>query len=204
VLAVASGNVFGTPTALGNWTYQAWTFDNGNNPAAPEIDDNIYGDPTATITVTGESCGAPPGWYQSFLGRDGVWASELTTATLVIPNSPVTGANTYKDIWLEMGYRTILLEDTVVTANIPGLVVEKLEETITPTRDMYGYLDGWYKLNVHWRIYPNPLEETIFLSVKDSGADIDYITVSTVCIPEPASLCLLGLGALVSVFSRKR
>jgi len=151
------------------------------------------------ITVDGIACGSAPGWYLSFLGRTGVWASEHTTATLVIPNSPVTTPNSYKDIWLTMGFRANLQSvDAEVIATLPTAIgVEDGLVVITPD-------DGWYKLSVHWRIYPNPENETIFLSIRDSGADIDYITVSTVCVPEPASLCLLGLGALVSVISRKR
>jgi hypothetical protein len=197
---MASGNVFGK---IDFTTYQSWTFDDADNPAAPEVNGNPYGDPMATITVTGESCGAGPGWYADFMGRTGVWASEFTTATLFIPNSQNTGPNTYKDIWLEMGFRANLQSlDAEVVAAVQNLVVDTLEQTITPTT-MYGYPDGWYKLNVHWRVYPNPLNETIFLSIRDSGADIDYITVSTVCVPEPASLCLLGLGVLVSVITRK-
>jgi hypothetical protein len=196
VLIATSSSVLGGLT-----TYQAWTFDDADNPAFAEVDNNPYGDPTAAITVTGEACGSAPGWYSTFLGRQGVWAAELTTATLVIPNNPVLGG--YKEIWLEMGFRTEIVETTVLVANIPNLVVETLQYEVTLTRDQYGYLDGWSKLLVHWRIYPNPLEEIIFLSVKDSGADIDYITVYTECVPEPASLCLLGAGAALALF-RKR
>jgi hypothetical protein len=199
IVLIAAGSAPGGLT-----TYQEWTFDDADNPAYAEVDNNPYGDPTAAITVAGVSCGANPGWYPIFLGRSGVWASALTTVTLTIPNGPATGPNTYKDIRLEMEYRTILLEDTVIVANIPNLIVDKLAETITPTIDQYGYEDGWYQLSVHWRIYPNPLEEIVFLSVEDSGADIDSIRVYTECVPEPASLFLLIAGAAVAICKKRK
>ena len=39
-------------------------------------------------------------------------------------------------------------------------------------------------------------EETIILPFYDSGADIDYATIDTICVPEPATLCLLAFGGL--------
>ncbi|MCE5341674.1 MAG: PEP-CTERM sorting domain-containing protein [Planctomycetaceae bacterium] len=177
-------------------TSQTWTFDDADNPALPEISANLYGTAEAAITVTGVACGAEPGWYPTFLGRNGVWASEETTATLWIPNSQVL--NPYKDVWLTMGFRADLTKtDAEVIATVPTATnIEVLGWTIDPTYDQWGYTDGWYVLNAHWRIYPNPASETIFIKIHDSGADIDYITVSTECIPEPATVGLLTLGVL--------
>jgi hypothetical protein len=177
-------------------TSQTWTFDDADNPAIPEISNNPYGTAEASIIVTGVSCGAAPGWYASFLGRQGVWASEETTATLWIPNSQVP--NPYKDIWLTMGFRADLTKtDAEVIATVPTATdIEQLGWVITPTYDQWGYTDGWYVLTAHWRIYPNPASETIFIKIHDSGADIDYITVVTECIPEPATVGLLSLGVL--------
>jgi hypothetical protein len=188
-------------------TYQKWTFDDADNPAFAEIDENDFGVPTATITVEGPACGVPAGWLSGlqdedpmdgnpdgYLGRFGVWHSEHTTATLFIPNNPVSTPNSYKDVWLTMGFRANLQSQAYsLTANIPttgGIVVEGGIPVVVAD-------DGWYIATIHWRIYPNPLNETINISIMDSGADIDYITVSTVCIPEPATLCLLGLGAML-------
>lgn len=184
-------------------TSQTWTFDDADNPALPEIDDNPYDVAKALITVTGVSCGAEPGWYADFLGRQGVWASEETTVTLFIPNSPVL--NPYKDIWLVMGFRADLTKtDAEVIATVPTATsIEQLGWAITPTYDHWGYTDGWYVLSAHWRIYPNPSSETIFIKIHDSGADVDYITVVTECIPEPATAGLLALGVLGLIRRKK-
>jgi hypothetical protein len=193
VFAVVSSGVFG-----GLVTSQQWTFDDADNPAAPEISDNPFGTAMATITVTGDSCGSPPGWYPAFLGHSGVWAAMETTVTMVIPNSPaVTG---YKDVFLEVVFRTELLNaeiTSVVTATGVNPVVVAGPQEITA-------LDpGWWKLVAQWRIYPNPQEETIFLRVHDSGADVDSIIVRTDCVPEPATLCLLAVGTLCAFRKRK-
>jgi hypothetical protein len=194
LLIVTNSGVFGGLT-----TYQQWTFNDADNPAAPEISDNPYGTALATITVNGESCGFQPGWCPVFLGHFGVWASMETTVTLVIPNSPVSDG--YKDVWLEMLFRTNLLDaeiHSIVTATGANPVVVPGSQVITAMDP------GWYKLEAQWRIYPNPQEETIFLRVHDSGADIDYITVRTDCVPEPASLCLLGIGTLIAVYRKRK
>ncbi len=174
-------------------TSQTWTFDDTDNPALPEISENPYGTATADITVTGTSCGADPGWYETFLGRSGVWASGTTTVTLNIPNANVL--NPYKDIWLTMEFRADLTKlDAYVNAVVlpTGSAVEELSRTITDFGGMYN----WHKLEVCWRIYPNPAFEQIYIELHDSGADIDYITVTTECIPEPATVGLLTLGVL--------
>ena len=53
-----------------------------------------------------------------------------------------------------------------------------------------------------WQI-PQLDEEWIHLVLFDSGVTIDYIHVSTVCIPEPAAIVLLGLGSFVFLKRRK-
>jgi hypothetical protein len=182
--------VFISGSAFGAITIQNWDFSSDASPAVPEFYSNEFGTPEATIVLYGDACGTPADWYPYFLGHFGVWVSELTTVTLKIPNSDVTGPGTYKDIWLTMGYRTILLEDTIVDADILGWDVAE-EKTITP-------VGGWYELKVHWRITPNPADfEIIKLVVQDSGADVDYIYVTTECVPEPATMLLLGLGVLM-------
>lgn len=180
-------------------TYQLWTFNDADNPALPEVNGNPYGTAVAVITVTGYSCGADPGWYPTFLGRNGVWASAHTTATLWIPNAAIR--NPYKDVWLTMEFRADLTKtDAEIIATLP--IAERIE-TLSWTITNFGGLYNWHRLDAYWRIYPNPDEETIFISIVDSGADIDYIEVKTQCIPEPATVGLLSLGVLGLMIRKK-
>lgn len=172
-----------SPPGMGPTTFQHWTFDTNDSVAViPEVYTNAHGTPTADITATGD-IHDPAGWYDEYLGEFGVWHADTTTATLYIPNNPVT--NDYKEIWVEVGFRGILTDYSILdpTAGITFL-----------GQNIEGI--GWKTLTIGWRIEPNPDEETIYLEFHDSGADIDYIIVDTICIPEPMTLSLLGLGGL--------
>ena len=175
-------------------TYQQWMFDDADNPAVPEISYNTYCTASAQITLGGATHGRQPGWYNSWWGRQGVWVSNETTVTLTIPDSPI--ANTYKEVWVEMVFWGELLPDTGITNPAHG--VTKLAETLEYTTD------AWRIWNVGWRIEPNPAEETIFIHMLNSGAIVDYITVDTLCVPEPTTICLLGLGGLALLYRKRQ
>jgi hypothetical protein len=136
------------------------------------------------------------------MGRHGVWVGNMTTVILEIPNNPVT--NTYKEIWVEVGCRGhfppesdtppaegFSLNEGYSVLAPQGGRVEDLGFTFTT------FQSGWRKLVFGLRIYPNPISETISFTLLNSGADINYITVDTICIPEPATLALLALGGLL-------
>lgn len=173
------------PPGQGTTTYQEWHFDNDSNPAAPEVDNNPFGTATAGITVSGDIHGTQPGWYDQFLGRRGVWAAETTSLLLLIPNRPEP--DDYKEIWVQVGFRGELVDSALT---LPGGTVFPLGSTVTQQGD------GWMVLDIGWRIEPNPDWEEIYLEFFDSGADIDYVIVDTICIPEPVTMGLLVLGSL--------
>ncbi len=82
-------------------TYQAWTFDDDDNPAIPEIKENDFGTPVGAIL--GSAGGPPPEWVPELLGRTGVWKADgLVDITLDIPNQMIR--NPYKVILLEIGF----------------------------------------------------------------------------------------------------
>jgi hypothetical protein len=59
---------------------------------------------------------------------------------------------------------------------------------------------GWTLSVFQINLYPNPPQE--WFTIK-GDIIVDHLAIDTRCIPEPATVALLGLGALV-VFRRKR
>lgn len=174
-------------------TYQAWFFDTSDSPTPPEIDNNPYGTATAEITVQGDIDGVAAGWYPQLLDRFGVWHAEMTSILMEIPNRPVS--DDYKEIWVEVGFRGVLVESMLIP--LPGSTVISLGQEITVGPD------GWRVLNIGWRVEPNPEREEVYLLFLDSGASLNYVIVETICIPEPATIGLVIIGGLMLLRRRK-
>ena len=174
-------------------TYQIWDFDNDTNPSpADNPEGNSWGAATAQITASGEIYGFAAGWYDNFLGRQGVWSGESIDVDLAIPNTDQP--NDYKDIWLKAEFRGDVT-NYFVTPDPRGTVTE-LGYSVTNTPD------GWRILEIGWRIEPNPNSEDISLGLLScGGSNLNYIEVDTICIPEPMSVALL---AAAIPFLRKR
>ena len=95
-----------------------------------------------------------------------------------------------------MGFRGDLIGSGVTP--YPGGQVSDLGSNITTEPD------GWKVLTIGWRIEPNPEWEEILLQFQDSGADVDYVIVDTICIPEPATLLVVFVGGVLAVLRRSR
>lgn len=171
-------------------TYQEWLFDDDDNPAVPEVISNPYGDAEATITVGVGGAG----WVASGFGAlTGYWDLSGDGGQIVLDIDNRPEPLPYKDIWVQVTYYTFLYEPPTVV--VPG--AEYLEGQ---TELVEG---NWYLDLSKWRIEPNPAEEQIILTATGTGSLIDQIVVDTICIPEPATIALLGLGSLVLI-RRKR
>jgi len=175
-------------------TQQMWTFDDADNPAQPESFTNSYGIPMANLSTTGDLNYF--GWLDVVDSRQGVWAGEPLQIELIIHNNPLP--NAYKEIWLEMDFMQTLDSIEVIPSPVNGSSVIELSRDIS-LPDSYG----WKTLNIGWEIIPNPNEEKICIGISGTGGYVDYITVDTICIPEPATVMLLGLGTL-ALLTRKR
>lgn len=180
-------------------TWQEWTFDNADNPAAPENSFNPYGSPTAAFNGTdGASYGSVDfGWKADWDERTGVWAANTLHADFYIPNNPA--ANSHKIIWFEMEYQavSILEKPTVVLSS--NYQIERIyydSGTIT---------DDWRTMVVGWKIWPNPVDENITFTLWGTGGFVNSVSIDTICVvPAPPALPLTGLGMLLIRVLKKR
>jgi len=187
-LAVPS---LGAPLSLGWWpegapgsTHAVWEFTsefvteipNDGYSAKPEDVDSP--NPLSVVATI-----APGSTY------DGVGAfvsSTYISVNLEVPN--FLDPRLFKEIWVDLGDNVINPLDLSV-APIPTNVDWQID--ILPGNDVAEF---------GIRIWPNPEAEKIgFMLFAPAGgvARLDYIHIDTICVPEPATLLVLGLGGLL-------
>jgi len=184
------------------WSNQSRSDD---NPGAPNILNNPFGTPSATIDpdpVNGT------GWWDTLPGvygsKQGWWDIANGSIELGIPNQPNNPPGSYKLIQLQVTYWNDINQAPIVSVSPfavqQGVTVSTLVES--------GPVGGaWYSDLYLWRLEPNPFSETITLTGPAfTGSQIDQIVVDTICIvPEPASaVSALLLGALAVWQVRRR
>jgi len=187
-----------TPKSLGWWnegdpgtTHQEWHFTNAKSISAPPynweaVPEDTDNHPTFVQAYIDADRWSPSG---SFYDNTSIMVS------LEIENYPAL--NKYKELWVDIGYTGTL---TGINAN--GV-------TVGVNHDEY-YLPGpgpSGEAEFGYLIIPNPYQEDIWFTINalaGESAVLDYIHVDTICIPEPATLLLLGGAGLVGWLRRKR
>lgn len=180
----AAGFIDSNPAAwrgVANTTYQAWGFDNDTNPITiPDVVSNPYG--AATLEVVGSF--PYTRWKAEDYGQTGVWVTE-DYMVISIDNDPV--ARPYKEIWLQLTFYADMEPEMLV-----------IPEGIATLVDLYnvgteGYMHATYSIILE----PNPPSEDIYLMPRNCTLYVDDLVVETICVPEPATLAILGLGGLL-------
>jgi hypothetical protein len=120
-----------------------------------------------------------------------ITGNPMISVALEIPN--YEHPNEYKYIWVDIG-----------NAIATGITISATNGGST-TFD-YLVLPGQGDAKFGVRIWPNPYVEKVnfyVMSATGGPAVLDYIHADTICIPEPVTIALFGLGAL-SLLRRKR
>jgi len=175
--------------AVDNSTYQLWTFSMPDLTPPPDVVENPYGDPLLRVDSTywSDEMGAP-------LLNHGVWA--LGQIDVYIPNRDIIDG--WKDILLELVWKPGMLDDPFLP-NQPNILVTPWDQ-MEASRVDTDLGDGWVKSVYEITIWPNPAEEWIAIK---GNILVDGLVITTTCIPEPATIALLGLGALALLRKRK-
>ncbi len=174
--------------AFGSITTVSWTFSEPDTTPAPDDVSNPYGDPILVV----DSCF----WIDVIDGHTGVFPLS-GQIDVYLPNSQVTGPDTYKNITLTLIWKastidTILPEDPLVAVT-PYV-------DLTSSRADINLGDGWMQTSFDITIWPNPIEE--WFAIK-GDIMVDELSINTECIPEPTTIALLGLGALTLLRKRR-
>ena len=192
--------------SLGYWkegdpgtTYQVWDF----TPASqnPGNHNQFYPESEFNPNDNGKQV-----YAQTVLGTwDGISAlkSSVSTGNTIVLDLRINdylNYNNYKYVWVDLGLTNGSVFDASVAAVAPGIdvAVTNLDE---PAPHGIGTSFGFL-------IEPNPSYEDILINIHadsvNAPAVLDWIHVDTICIPEPATLLLLGLGtAMISRLRKK-
>ena len=128
-------------------------------------------------------------------GRIGIWPLSGQIDVTVDNHNP---PNEFKWVWLQIIWRPQDAGEEPIIENLsPPAHPDYLPSLVTAPVDL-GY--GWFESTFEWRIYPNPIDEMFTIS---GTIDVDQLIIDTWCIPEPATVAVLGLGLLPVLLLRR-
>ncbi len=174
------------------YTNQKWTFSTEDGPQgmAP---DNPEGNPFGLSIA---SINTPPNWSVQW-DTEGFWEGDGFNIIVDIENNPIP--NAYKIIEVSAVFRGDLSLSWILDDSDSHF--DRISRSISPIEGT-----DWLLLEDEWYIAPNPSSEKLcfgFAGIDGQQAALASFEVSTWCIPEPATMALLGLGGMALLRRRK-
>lgn len=214
-----------------DFTHQSWEFNpsgwDGDDPIPPEVPliadgdySNPFGDPTMLNIEFTQTEPGMAGWTWEPMAivteRKGMYGGMQTDVamTFEIPNFE-RPKPWKKQIWLQTAYFGCTASaGNVVSVEIAAdadftnpFSVATLSENIEVLVEQPGSASRWYRYTGLFELDEQPGMEYIRLTVANDTAVatmVDQVDIDTRCIPEPATLALLGLGSLFTLARRRR
>lgn len=174
-------------------TFQLWDFATSDTTPEPNVVNNPYGTPGLRVDTDHD-------WVSVDDQRTGIWAlsGELD---IYIPNWPEQRPE--KEIWIQLTWKPAELDESPFLPDQPivGVVTEPLFENMQTERWDESLGDGWTHSVYSIHMWPNPNKE--WIAVK-GDIMVDQVAVDTYCVPEPATISMLGIGALLATLKRRK
>ena len=172
-------------------TYQQWDFSTDDTTPPPDVVSNPYVNGPQLRVDT------PFDWYQAVDSATGVWplSGEID---VYIPNRQLPLDQ--KDIWIQLIWKQANRDPDPFLPDEPIVGVTPFDSMTMERDDLRGRED-WTHSQFKIVIYPNPGAEWITIK---GDILVDQLIIETYCIPEPATIALLGIGGLVTLTRRKQ
>jgi len=180
--------------ASATWTHHVWEFKTDNQMPDPDVVELGPGIDAAKLRVTPAS----GGW------QDGVW-SLSGEIDIILDNDPTPRER--KEITILLTWMPGKLDAFIPDRPLVGVTplglpddVPLFDMTLARFDDPVAGSD-WTLSTYNITIWPNPPEEWIAIK---GDISVDKLEIFTECIPEPATMALLGLGGLTLLRIRRK
>jgi hypothetical protein len=188
VLGICSTVVLASPvpdpySTSEQWSFSAWNY----GPVTPDNGWNNQNGTPLLVVSTGSN------WNESVGQHNGVWTL-CGEMDFIIPNYPDT-SRPEKDIWVDVIWKGAGKSSFIPDKPLLGIECD-YDSVIIQRQDIFRYEDGFITTRFTLNVFPNPSTEWIVLK---GDIMVDSVSISTICIPEPATFGLLIGGAFMAI-----